>query len=334
VDYDRLTGVAVGAGVLDFSANYGKVMLSAGTTLAAGDTVTLAGTDTQVAYFQTQQADGVTFALAGPQSAVAVFDNNTMTLGPTSAVLKTGTGSADLKGGLFFATSGSAAMVNRGLIRVQQGTLNVANSAAFTLTNRGTVQVDAGATWQGPLATDGGVVRGGGQVTGDLTFTSAGNELRPGTAAAPGRLTVTGNVTLNAGTTLFARLNGTTPGAGHDQFAVNGTVNLAGAALSAAAGGGYAPSPSDRLFILTNDGTDPITGTFAGLPDGAAVPLGGYTATIGYFGDSQTLALTGGNDVVLYNFAPVPEPSAVLAVAVAFAAAARGWRRPRGRDRT
>jgi hypothetical protein len=328
VDYNRLTGVAVGAGVLDFSANYGKVMLSGGTTLAAGDTVTLAGTDTQVAYLQTQQVDGVTFVLSGSQSSLAVYDNNTLTLGPTAVVLKTGTGTGNLKGGLFSATSGGSALENRGLIQVQQGTLNAAQSATFTLVNRGAVQVDAGAIWQGALASDGGTVRGGGQITGNVTFTGTGNQLRPGADTAPGVLTVTGNLALNAGTTLYVRLNGSAPGNGYDRLAVNGTVDLGGAALSAALGGGYAPAAGDKLFVLTNGGTGAIGGTFAGLPDGATVSVGGYFATIGYFGDSVTGGVTGGHDVVLYSFTPVPEPAGLLALG-AGALALAGYARRR-----
>jgi hypothetical protein len=332
VDYCRLTGVAVGPGVLSFPATGGKVWLENGTTLAAGDTITLAGTDTAVAYFQTQQVDGLTFVLSGSSSALSVYDNNVLTLGPTTLVRKTGTGTAMLTGGLFSQTSGvNTAMVNLGTVRVEQGTLQVTNSSAFTFTNRGTVQVDAGATLSGGVTTDGGTVTGGGTITGAvtfITFNGGANSLRPGSAAAPGRLS-TGNLTLNAGTTLYARLNGTTPGTGHDQVAVTGTVSLGDAVLSLTLGGGYTPAAGDKLFILTKDGTDPIQGTFAGLPEGATLTIGGSTATISYLGDSTTGNLTGGNDVVLY-FTPVPEPAGVLALA-AVGAGGAGLRASRRR---
>jgi hypothetical protein len=318
VDYCRLTGVAVGPGVLSFPATGGKVWLENGTTLAAGDTITLAGTDTAVAYFQTQQVDGLTFVLTGNQSTLAVYDNNVLTLGPTTLVRKTGTGTAMLTGGLFSQTSGmNTAMVNLGTVRVEQGTLQVTNSSAFTFTNRGTVQVDAGATLSGNVTTDGGTVQGGGTIAGAVTFTTfagGANALRPGSAAAPGRLS-TGALTLNAGTTLYARLNGSTPGTGHDQVAVTGAVDLGDAVLSLTLGGGYAPAAGDKLFILTKDGTDPIQGVFAGITNLSRVTVGGYTATVSYFGDSASGNVTNGNDVVLYDFAPVPEPGPVLAVA-------------------
>ena len=34
--------------------------------------------------------------------------------------------------------------------------------------------------------------------------------------------------------------------------------------------------------------------------------LGGFTAQISYFGNTATNSITGGNDVVLYNFKPFP----------------------------
>src|SRR5262249_39320093 len=176
-------------------------------------------------------------------------------------------GTAKLTAVLLFNTTGGPTAVNLGTVNVQQGTLALNIGSSSTFTNRGTVRVSAGATLSAPagLRSDGGTVRGGGQITANLSFTGTGNELRPGSDAAPGTLTVRGNVALNAGTTLFARLNGATAGSGYDQLAVNGTVDLGGAALAAALGGGYTPAAGDKLFVLTNDGTDAITGTFAGL---------------------------------------------------------------------
>jgi len=332
VDYCRLTGVAIGPGVLSFPATGGKVWLEGGTTLSAGDTITLAGSDTAVAYFQTQQVDGVTFVLSGSGSALQVFDNNVLTLGPDSVVRKTGTGTGHLNGGLFSQTSGTdTALVNRGLVQVQEGTLRIAGSSSYTFTNRGTVQVDAGATLEGSLNTDGGTVRGGGTVNGNLNFTGTGNHLRPGAGAGAGILTITGDLTLNSGTTFHAELNGNAPGTGHDQLAVTGTVILADAALDLTLGNGYVPAFADKLFLVANLQDDPISGEFAGLPNNATVNLGAYTAKISYFGDFANGTVDLGNDLVLYNFAPVPEPGAILALAAGGGLGAGVWRRARRR---
>ena len=109
----------------------------------------------------------------------------------------------------------------------------------------------------------------------------------PGTS--PGILTVNGNTVLT-GLTLSAELNGLTAGTGYDQLRVNGTVTLTGSSLSATAG--FAPPGGSTFVIVDNDGADPVVGTFNGLPEGAAITLGGTVFRISYVGGS-------GNDVVL-----------------------------------
>jgi hypothetical protein len=272
----------------------------------------------------------VTFVLSGIGSQLAALDNNTLTLGPTTVVRSTSVGAA-LTAGRVWLSSGST-IINFGTIEVQQGMLSLDVDLVSSFTNRGVIRVDAGATLDARtiatgtgLRSDGGTVRGGGLIRGSVAFVGTGNELRPGADAAPGTLTVSGDLTLNAGSTLFARLNGLAAGTGYDQLVMNGEVDLGGAVLSALLGGGYSPAAGNELFVLTNDGIDPITGTFAGLPNGATVPLGDYSASISYFGDVGSMAVTGGNDVVLFNFTPVPEPSTALTVAATLAVAA-GWR--------
>ena len=77
---------------------------------------------------------------------------------------------------------------------------------------------------------------------------------------------------------------------------------------------------ADKLFVLTGS-TTALVGTFNGLAQGgtgtardaAGNPTWSYQ--ISYTGSLTNNATTGGNDIVLYNFSPVPEPGAVLAVA-------------------
>jgi len=90
-------------------------------------------------------------------------------------------------------------------------------------------------------------------------------------------------------------LDGTRPGSGpggHDRLDVNGPVDLGGAALGIRAG--FTPVLNDEFVIIDNDGTDPVTGAFAGLPEGSLVPGGiaGRVARLTYKGGD-------GNDVVL-----------------------------------
>jgi uncharacterized repeat protein (TIGR01451 family) len=55
---------------------------------------------------------------------------------------------------------------------------------------------------------------------------------------------------------------------------------------------GPAPHPGDSFIIICNDGPDPVTGAFAGLPEGAAVAVGSNLLHITYHGGD-------GNDVAL-----------------------------------
>lgn len=94
-----------------------------------------------------------------------------------------------------------------------------------------------------------------------------------------------------------------TPGTGHDQVVVQGLVNLTGSQLRPTAIGTLALG--SEFIILSNDGTDAISGIFLDqndtpLPEGASLVLGNVLATISYVGGD-------GNDVVLTT----PPPLAV-----------------------
>ena len=101
--------------------------------------------------------------------------------------------------------------------------------------------------------------------------------------AAQGDRLGSGSVTMNPTTTFAVEVNGNQ----HDQLIVSGTVTLGNAILSVTG-----LPPTVPIVIIDNDLTDAVVGTFAGLPQGAAVLLGGVTLTISYTGGD-------GNDVVL-----------------------------------
>lgn len=112
--------------------------------------------------------------------------------------------------------------------------------------------------------------------------------LSPGTS--PGTLS-TGNLTVGAnGATYAVELNGTTAGTEYDQTSVTGTVSLTSPMLSVSLG--YAPSIGDAFTIISNDGSDSVSGSFIGLSEGATFTIGVATFSISYAGGT-------GNDVVL-----------------------------------
>ena len=151
---------------------------------------------------------------------------------------------------------------------------------------------------------------GGKGTVGGLTV-NAGGTLATGNS--PGQLIVNGNVTL--GGTDAVEINGPVAGTDYDQLVVNGTVGLGGT-LAVTTGFSTSPDPvNDKFWILLNDGTDALTGTFSNYADGAEVfNESGNSWTIHYGAEFDSNTLSGGNDVVI---AVVPEPATMLMLIIA-----------------
>jgi autotransporter-associated beta strand protein len=185
------------------------------------------------------------------------------------ALNKVGPGLVDL---------GLAGSAFTGLTTVQAGTLLVGN------TPNTNVSVAAG-TLGGGL---GGGLHYGGAI-GSLV--ASGGTVRSGRDSVHTGILDTRSVTLMGASTFGVALNGTVPGdAGYDQLNVTGTVGLANAGLNATLG--FTPPPNSVFTIIKNNGSDPVTGTFANLPEGAALMIGGTPFTISYVGGT-------GHDVTL-----------------------------------
>ena len=114
--------------------------------------------------------------------------------------------------------------------------------------------------------------------------------------ASPGQVTINGDLTLTADDTLPIDMQGTAPGTGYDQWVVNGAVTLGGATLSPTSTFAYVPGAT--LVLIDNNLADPVSGTFAGLPNGTTLFVGGQSFVIWYDGGD-------GNDVVLVRTAVV-----------------------------
>jgi fibronectin-binding autotransporter adhesin len=103
----------------------------------------------------------------------------------------------------------------------------------------------------------------------------------------------TGNLSLGGVTAI--EIQGPALGTQYDNINVTGTVTIAGGTL--ALSGAYVPALGDVFAIVTNDGADAVTGTFAGLPEGATVVFNGVGLRVSYMGGT-------GNDITLS--APLP----------------------------
>ena len=143
-----------------------------------------------------------------------------------------------------------------------------------------------------------GTVGGTGSI-GNLTVQNGG-AVAPGNSA--GTLN-TKNFTLQSGGILKLEIGGT--GAGlFDQVNVVGTVSLAGDAQITLFGG-YTPVLGDKFFVVVNDSTDAVTGTFANAVSNQ-ITISGAVFTVNYADNSPGGGP--GNDVSL-TVTGVPEPS-------------------------
>lgn len=112
---------------------------------------------------------------------------------------------------------------------------------------------------------------------------------------APGintsQIVLDGSLTLDATDSLAFTVDGLTAGSNYDQWVINGSVTLGGAALSVS--GAHVAANGQSFTLISNDDTDAVGGTFGGLPEDGVITLNGVPLTITYLGGSN-------NDVVLF----------------------------------
>ncbi|MBC8128288.1 MAG: autotransporter-associated beta strand repeat-containing protein, partial [Gloeobacteraceae cyanobacterium ES-bin-144] len=184
--------------------------------------------------------------------------------------------------------------------------LGVNDYSGETTIRNGKMLVDGTATQSAFTVNDGGILGGSGSI-GDLTVQSGG-KVSPGNSSG---ILATGNLVMQLGSTLECEINGANPGTGYDQFQVSGSVTLSGTlALTI----NSVPMNGDMVFILLNDGNDPIQGAFHNVANNSTVNISGMDYEISYFANSATMSMTGGNDIAIQA---VPEPTTALLAGLA-----------------
>ncbi len=149
------------------------------------------------------------------------------------------------------------------------GTLSVASGQTFAFANTyaqrgGVTEIAPGGTLQAAPTLTGGVLRGGGQVSGPVV--NASGTVRLG--GSPGTLTVTGGYAQGAAGVLEIDVDDT----GHDHLAVGGAASLGGT-VAVVKGAGFEPAAGDTFPFLTSASR---SGTFGALT-GSLLPSGrGY----------------------------------------------------------
>ena len=329
--YTLHTFTSTGTSALDFSGlnlnsrlgaiENGVISGSGGLTFSGPGTLTLGGANTftgdtrvglgNLSLNHSNALAGSTLNMASSDDGTVAFGlagNNTYNIGGI-----TGSKNLEIGGNVLSVGANNANSTYSGQISgigslTKSGTSTLMMSGASSYTGA-TVVSDGLLVVNGSISTSilttiqSGATLGGSGAVGALTV-QAGGTVAPGNS--PGILS-TGNY--NQAGTLSLELNGTLAGAEYDQVNVIGTVNLSGLLTATV---GYTPVNDQLLFILNNDGSDAITGTFSGLADLDTIDLGGYQWRISYtanYAGSNTGTFTGGNDIALMA---IPEPSALV----------------------
>jgi autotransporter-associated beta strand protein len=220
----------------------------------------------------------LTATLEASQSAGSSTVNLPVDFGGNPGVVKVDTAGAVLvQGGIVNGTGG--------LNKQGAGELDLTAANTYTgatTVNAGVLHVDGSLT--GTVTTSAGATLGGVGTVGSISTTNG--ILSPGDAT-PGILTDTGDLTLTSSSTYKVTLNSDTV---FSQTQAGGAISLGGATLSLSLG--FTPTGTDQFTILKNNGSGSITGTFAGLAEGAIVTASGEQFKLTYKGGA-------GHDVVL-----------------------------------
>jgi len=226
---------------------------------------------------------GAGVSLSAVNGSLGAFgDALSFAVGSLTTNTSTGGGSQFLSeaDSVTFNTSSAGA----GTIDLEGGRFDVGGGQTATAA---TVNVLTGATLGGEGTVDGAV--------------TAGGAVSPG--FSPGMLS-TGSVTFSDNSSFNLEIGGTTTGSGagfHDQLTVSGTVTIGNnvalnrAAFDDGSGSDFVPQPGEQFVII--DTTGGVTGTFAGLGEGATITdflSSGLDALITYQGglDDNDVALT------------------------------------------
>jgi autotransporter-associated beta strand protein len=295
----QLFAAQTGASIMLTSNVAGTLNTGAAVTLQANNDITISS----ALAANNPSGNGGNLTLQAGRSllinANLTTDNGNLTLTANETVAN-GVVNADRDSGsaVITMTDGTTLSLGSGTL-----TVNVRNSADKTYNARGaavlqnvtaasTVLADgttrAKGTITGPVIVNGNAVLGGtGSVTGAVVIASGGT-VAPGDNG-PGILSA-GDVSFSPGAAFVVELNGVVPATGYDRLNVTGTVILGGAGLAVSLG--FQPPGGTNFLLIDNDGGEPVTGAFAGLPEGAGLTLNDRPFHVTYRGGD-------GNDVVL-----------------------------------
>jgi autotransporter-associated beta strand protein len=183
----------------------------------------------------------------------------------------------------WFSLTGGSTQTYSGATTIDQGFVDVENTDASSFT------IEPGAILAG----------GDGQVGG---ITGAGGTLQLSDYNSPTTLTSTGTVTLSNTTTFDEAISN---GSNGELIASGPNINLAGATLEISPASEFTPALGDVITLVSNLTGHAVTGTFAGLPQGAITTVDGVHYQVSYDAGES------GHDVTLTVVNQGPAPTVV-----------------------
>jgi hypothetical protein len=244
-----------------------------------------------------QLANGVIDAQRDPGNAVIIMAPGTALDTGTGALtieLRNGDGKTYADSGaitLQTLTAGTLSVTNNGPTTgsdVILGMVTTAGAQTYASPNGTTVATDNLATTASPVTFNTSVSLNAGLTlnVGASTVIFAGGTVTPN----PGVFSIAGSLALASSTSFSALLNGTDP-TSYSQITASGSIDLGSSTLALTLG--FTPDVGDSFTLLTAGDGSSITGTFAGLDEGATFSQGDFTFQITYQGGPN------GNSVVL-----------------------------------
>jgi len=249
--------------------DYGGAILLSGDSVVIDADVTTPGAGSISVDATTSATITSSGRLSTVHGALTLIANSSATAaGESTGVLIDGGSVSSLNGAMTIAGTGGDSGSSHGIVLRNGANVESLNLAAITLTGVGN-------------ASGSGIVIDGSTLTGPVDSIA---------------LLATQGTSFTGGANLTLRLAGPNSAAEFEPVIVNGTLSLSGNTLTLD-DSQFTPTGESSHLLIDNAGADAIAGTFAGLPEGTVVLVGGEEFTITYVGGD-------GNDVELI---PVPD---------------------------
>jgi hypothetical protein len=275
----RTAGVGVAGDVDVVATAIDDAMLlltnNAGNQIADSAIIHMVEHATNDAIFGSPKPDEVVGSITG--------EGNIYVTGAGQGITVGGGDASGTYSGLFTNTTPSI------ITKTGSGTWDISGASYGGVAGQGpTIEVMSGSVkWGGSLGEvhtaigNGGILKGTG--TAGAVTVNAGGTINVGNS--PGCMTLA-SLTLNNGGIFTEEIAGSTACVGYDQTTVAGTANITNSTLNLVLSG--TPTAGTTYTILVA-GT--LTGTFAGLADGATLTSGGTSFRINYSATSVTLTV-------------------------------------------